>query len=80
MLRYVAANLEPPPTGLKAAMSNTHFARHRVSAGTAILYVALGWHVVNVNGMEIIWPGHDSPTPVTGSNVKDPAGDGPAPD
>lgn len=55
MLQYVAANLDLSAPRLKAAMSNTQAARHRVDAGQAILYVALGWHVLNVNGAEIIW-------------------------
>jgi serine-type D-Ala-D-Ala carboxypeptidase/endopeptidase len=55
MLQYVAANLDLSAPRLKAAMPNTHAARHRVDAGQAILYVALGWLVLNVNGAEIIW-------------------------
>jgi D-alanyl-D-alanine-carboxypeptidase/D-alanyl-D-alanine-endopeptidase len=60
LFKFLAANLELTQTPLSAAMRNTHLARHRAKSKSNTMYVALGWHVLNYKGEEIIW--HDGGT------------------
>lgn len=60
MLKFLAANLDPLGTDLAAILENAQIARHRAKSQKSAMFVALGWHVLNYKGEEIVW--HDGGT------------------
>lgn len=53
MIRFVEANLRPDSTALEQAIRLTH--QGRFDTGTSGVSVALGWHVTNRHGVEVLW-------------------------
>ena len=60
MLNFLVANLDPSKTNLAAVLENAQVARHRAKSQKNPMFVALGWHVLNYKGEEIVW--HDGGT------------------
>lgn len=60
LLEFLAANLDPSKTNLAAVLENAQVARHRAKSQKTPMFVALGWHVLNYKGEEIVW--HDGGT------------------
>lgn len=53
MLKFVAANLGLLKSGLYSVMQKTHIAQ--VDTGIPNLKVGLAWHILDLNGTEIVW-------------------------
>jgi serine-type D-Ala-D-Ala carboxypeptidase/endopeptidase len=58
LLKFLAANLQLTSTPLNATLQKTHLIQH--STETPNVKIAIGWHVLNHNGTEIIM--HDGGT------------------
>jgi CubicO group peptidase (beta-lactamase class C family) len=53
LLKFLAANLNPPKSNLGAAMQLTHQARHR--AGSPDMDIGLCWHISKRYGASLVW-------------------------